>query len=53
MALDGSPLVALDQQGAETANFVIAQWSADNPRGEPFVSNRSNDQAKRARSEAA
>jgi hypothetical protein len=51
MAPEGSPLVALAQQGAEAVNFVITQRSADNPRGELFVGNRSNDQAKRARSE--
>jgi hypothetical protein len=44
MALEGSPLVALAQQGAEAANYVIAQRSADNPRGELSVGNRSNDQ---------
>jgi hypothetical protein len=44
MALEGSPLVALAQQGAEAANYVIVQRSADNPRGELSVGNRSNDQ---------
>jgi hypothetical protein len=41
MAPEGSRLVALAQQGAEAANFIIAQWLADNPRGEPFIGNRS------------
>jgi hypothetical protein len=31
MALEGSPLVALAHQGAEAANYVIAQRSAGNP----------------------
>jgi hypothetical protein len=31
MSPEGSPLVALAQQGAEAANFIIAQRSADNP----------------------
>jgi hypothetical protein len=53
MAPQGSPLVALAQQGAKAVNFVIAQQSADNPQGEPSADNRSNDQAKRARSEEA
>jgi hypothetical protein len=51
MAPEGSPLVALAQQGAEVTNFVVAQRLAGNPRGEPSVSNRSNDRVKRARSE--
>jgi hypothetical protein len=53
MAPEGSPLIALTQQGAEVANVVVAQRSAGNPRGEPPVDNRSNDRGKRARSEAA
>jgi hypothetical protein len=53
MAPEVSPLVALAQQGAEVANFIIAERSVGNPRGEPSVDNRSNDQVKRARSEAA
>jgi hypothetical protein len=53
MAPEGSPLVALAQQGAEVANYVIAQRPACNPRGEPSVGNRSNDRVNRARSEAA
>jgi hypothetical protein len=47
MAPEGSPLVALAQQGAEVVNVVIAQRSTNNPQGEPSVSNRSNDQEKR------
>jgi hypothetical protein len=46
MEPEGSPLVALAQQGAEAANYIIAEQSADNPRGEPFVDNQSNDRAK-------
>jgi hypothetical protein len=53
MAPEGSILVALAQQGAEAANYVIAQRLADNPRGELSVGNQSNDWVKRARSEAA
>jgi hypothetical protein len=48
MAPEGSPIVALAQHGAEVANFIIAQRSAGNPRGEPSVGNQSNDQVKRA-----
>jgi hypothetical protein len=48
MATEGSPLVALAQQGAKVANIIIAQQFASNPRGEPSISNRSNDQEKRA-----
>jgi hypothetical protein len=46
MAPEGSPLVALAQQGAEAANYIIVEQSADNPRGEPSVDNQSNDRAK-------
>jgi hypothetical protein len=53
MAPKDSPLVALDQQGLEVVNVVVAQLSGDNLRGEPSVGNRSNDQGKSARSEAA
>jgi hypothetical protein len=53
MAPKGSSLIALAQQGAAVVNAVVAQRSADNLRGEPSVSNRSNDRGKRARSEAA
>jgi hypothetical protein len=52
MTPKGSPLITLARQGAEAANYVIAERSADNPRGEPSVGNRSHDQVKRARSEA-
>jgi hypothetical protein len=50
---EGSPLIALVQQGAEVTNIIMAQRSADNPRGESSVGNRSNDRGKRAQSEAA
>jgi hypothetical protein len=53
MASEGSPLVALAQQGAETVNYVIAEQSTGNSRGEPSIGNRSNDRAKRAQNEAA
>jgi hypothetical protein len=53
MASECSPLVTLAQQGAEVVNYVIAQQSAGNPRGEPSVGNQLNDRVKRARSEAA
>jgi hypothetical protein len=46
MTHEGSPLVTLAQQGAEVANVVVAQRSADNPRGEPSVGNRSNGRGK-------
>jgi hypothetical protein len=39
MAPDGSPLVALAQQGAKAANFIIAERLVGNPRGEPYVDN--------------
>jgi hypothetical protein len=39
MELEGSPLVALAQQGADVANLVIVEKSAGNPRREPFVGN--------------
>jgi hypothetical protein len=52
MAPEDSSLIALAQQGTEVVNIVVAQRSADNPRGEPSVGNRSNDRRKRARSEA-
>jgi hypothetical protein len=39
MAPKGSPPVALTQQEAEVVNFIIAQRSASNPRGEPSVGN--------------
>jgi hypothetical protein len=53
MTPEGSPLIALAQQGAEVVNVVVAQRSASNPRGEPSVGNRSNDRGKRAQSEAS
>jgi hypothetical protein len=53
MTPKGSPLVALAQQGAKVANVIVAQRSVDNPRGEPSVSNLSNDRGKGVRSEAA
>jgi hypothetical protein len=40
MTHEGSPLVALAQQGVETANYVIVERWVDNPRGEPYVGNR-------------
>jgi hypothetical protein len=39
MAPEGSPLVALAQQGAEVANLMIAEKSANNPRREPSIGN--------------
>jgi hypothetical protein len=39
MAPEGSPLVALAQQGAEAVNYIITQRSPGNPRGEPSVGN--------------
>jgi hypothetical protein len=39
MAPEGSPLVALAQQRAEAANYVIAERSANNPQAEPSVGN--------------
>jgi hypothetical protein len=52
MAPKGYPLVALAQQGAEAANYVIAEWSVVNPRREPSISNLSNDRVRWAWSEA-
>jgi hypothetical protein len=52
MAPEDSPLIALARQGVDAVNFVVAQRSTDNPRGEPSVDNQSNDRAKRVRSEA-
>jgi hypothetical protein len=51
MALDGSPLAVLAQQGAEAANLVITEKLAGVPQNEPSAGN--NDWARRARSEAA
>jgi hypothetical protein len=39
MAPKGSPLIALAQQGVEVVNVIVAQRSADNPRGESSVDN--------------
>jgi hypothetical protein len=39
MVPEGSPLIALMQEGVEAANLVIAERLADNPRREPFVRN--------------
>jgi hypothetical protein len=44
MAPEGSPLVALVQQGAEVANVIIAQRSTDNPRGEPSIGDQSGEE---------
>jgi hypothetical protein len=46
MMPDDSPLVVLAQQGAEVANLIIAEKSADVPRREPSVSD--NDRVRRA-----
>jgi hypothetical protein len=51
MALEGSPLVALAQQGAETTNLMVAERSAGNPPQEPYIANQ--DWARHAQSEAA
>jgi hypothetical protein len=49
-----SSLITLAEQGVEAAsNIVTVAPSAKNRWGEPSGGNRSNDQAKRARSEAA
>jgi hypothetical protein len=53
MTPEGPPLVTLAQQGAKAANLIVVKRSADNPRREPYVGNRSNDRARRARSEAS
>jgi hypothetical protein len=45
MTLEFSPLVALDQQGAEAVNFIIGQRSVGNPRGEPSDDNRSDEKS--------
>jgi hypothetical protein len=39
MAPEGSPLIALAQQGAEVVNVVVAQRSVGNPQGEPSIGN--------------
>jgi hypothetical protein len=47
MAPEGSPLLALAQQGAEAANhFIAAEQSAENHRGEPSIGNRLDGRAK-------
>jgi hypothetical protein len=51
VAPDGSPHALLAQQGAEAANLVIAEKSANRPRKEPSAGH--NDRARHARSEAA
>jgi hypothetical protein len=53
MAPEGSPLIALAQQGAKVANLIVEERSVGNPQREPYVNNRSNNRARRARSEAA
>jgi hypothetical protein len=51
MAPYGSPLALLAQQGAEVVNLVVAEKSASGLQMEPSAGH--NDQARRARSEAA
>jgi hypothetical protein len=51
MAPDGSPLAVLAQQGADAANLIVAEKSADVPRRDPSVGG--NDRVRRVRSEAA
>jgi hypothetical protein len=46
MALDGSPLALLAQQGAEAANLIVAEKSASIPQGEPSVGR--NNRGRRA-----
>jgi hypothetical protein len=54
MAPEGSPLLALAQQGAEAANHVIvAERSTSNHQEEPSIGNWLDGWAKRAWSEAA
>jgi hypothetical protein len=45
IALDGSPLAILAQQGAEAVNLIVTEKSASVPRREPSVSG--NDRARR------
>jgi hypothetical protein len=52
MTPKGSPLIAMAQQGAKVVNVIVAQRSANNPRGEPSVGNRSIDRGERVQSEA-
>jgi hypothetical protein len=51
MAPNGSPLATLAQQGAEAANLIIVEKSADVPQREPSIDD--NDRARHARSEVA
>jgi protein required for attachment to host cells len=51
MAPDSSPLTLLAQQGVKAVNLVVAEKSADVPRGKPSAGR--NDRARHARSEAA
>jgi hypothetical protein len=51
MTLNGSTLTILAQQGAEAANLIVAEKSADVPWRAPSVGG--NDRARCARSEAA
>jgi hypothetical protein len=39
MAPEGPPLIALDQQGTEAENLMVAERSAGNPPREPSVGN--------------
>jgi hypothetical protein len=48
MAPEGSPLMALAQQGAEVANLVVAERLVGNPQREPSVGNRSIDRERQA-----
>jgi hypothetical protein len=50
MTPDGSPLTILAQQGAEAANLIVVEKSADVPWRAPSVGG--NDRARHARSEA-
>jgi hypothetical protein len=50
MASEDSPLIALAQQGAEAANLILAERSADNPPREPSIGNQ--DRARRAQNDA-
>jgi hypothetical protein len=43
MAPEGSPLVTMAHQGAEAANYIIAERSVGNPQGEPSIGNRSGE----------
>jgi hypothetical protein len=54
MVPQGTPLVALAQQGAEAVGQIVtSEPSAGNPRGVPSIGNRSTDRVKHARSEGA